>query len=150
MKDVQFINNIQKIIDNVIRQPERMNAHLDLKIKDASMEEKFAEYIFDVKDWALNPYDGVHGGATCAAFDSAMGITAVALTGRFVSTTDLTVSYLKPMTGKQFLFQIEFTQVGRTMARFTGKAIDTETGVLCATAMSSFVLLEMSAKDMLR
>ena len=51
--------------------------------------------LFDVKEWCLNPYNGVHGGAICTLFDTGLGMGAVAITQKMVSTTDISVSFFK-------------------------------------------------------
>ena len=77
-----------------------------------------------------------------------LGMGAVAITQKMVSTTDISVSFLKPMNGKRYIIRAEYTQIGRRMARSVGKAIDAETGVVCATSMASFVLTESRAKGL--
>lgn len=139
MKDSVFAEEIQNIIDGNRQQPERLNARLKLKLEDCSREEKMVTYLYDAEEWGLNPYGGVHGGVICSLFDTGMGIGAVALSGKMVSTADISVSYLKPMNGKHFRFCIEYTNVGKRMIRCMGKAVDAETGVVCASAMASFV-----------
>lgn len=147
MKDKELFDKIQKVIDVNSLQPGRLNEMLGLKIKDCSRKESFAEFIYDVSEWALNPYDGVHGGIICSLFDTTMGIGSVALTERFVTTTDISVSFVKPMTGKQYSIQLQYNHIGKNMARCTGRAIDTETGIVCATAMGSFMLLKNYSFD---
>ncbi len=142
MKDIEFAKEIQTIIQRNRMQPERLNARLNIKLEDCSREEKFVEYSFEAQEWMLNPYGGVHGGIICSIFDTGMGIGAVALSAKMVSTSDISVSYLKPMNGKSFLFRIEYTNVGRRMIRCMAKAADRETGVVCASAMASFVTTE--------
>lgn len=142
MKDAEFANEIQTIIDRNKMQPERLNARLKLQLADCSKAEKTVEYLYNAEAWGLNPYGGVHGGVICSLFDTGMGIGAVALSGKMVSTADISVSYLKPMNGKKFRFCIEYTNVGKRMIRCMGKAVDAETGVVCASAMASFVTTE--------
>ncbi len=144
MKDTEFAKEIQSIIQGNMQQPERLNARLKLRLADCSIGEKGKKvsYLYDAEEWGLNPYGGVHGGVICSLFDTGMGIGAVALSGKMVSTADISVSYLKPMNGKQFRFDIEYTNVGKRMIRCIGKAVDTATGVVCATAMASFVTTE--------
>jgi len=146
VRDIDFAAEMEKIIDNSTLQPERLNAKLDLKLKDCSKEEKFAEFIFDVKEWCLNPYGGVHGGVISAAFDTAMGMGAVGMTKSFVTTTDLSVSFLRAMNGPKYLFRVDFTQVGKRLVRCAGKAIDTQTGEVAAMAMASFMVIDSKPK----
>lgn len=148
MSDENFAKEIEEILAWNKMQPERLNARLNLKLVDCSEAEGFAEFAFDVEEWCLNPYGGVHGGAICSLFDTSMGVGAVALSQKMVSTTDLSVSYLRPMNGKRYLFRCNYTQVGRRMIRCMGEAVDSENGKICATAMASFVLTETKAKGL--
>jgi acyl-coenzyme A thioesterase PaaI-like protein len=75
-----------------------------------------------------------------------MGMGATVMGGYMVTTTDLSVSYLKPMNGKRYIFQGEYTHVGRRMVRCISRAIDAETGVLCATAQISYMLTETKSR----
>jgi uncharacterized protein (TIGR00369 family) len=148
MKDIEFGKEIQEIIDESNRQPGRVNALLDLKLSDCSRDEKFIEYFFDVKDWCLNPYNGVHGGIICSVLDTAMGKGVVAITQKFASTADMSVSFLAPMRASRYLIRCDYTQIGRRMVRVISKAIDANTKVVCATCMASFVLTEARAKGL--
>lgn len=144
MTDVEFTREIEDILVKTRVQEDRLNARLNLQLAGCGCEEEetFAAFAFDVKEWCLNPYGGVHGGAICSLFDTSMGVGAVALSQKMVSTTDITVSYLKPMNGSRYIFRCTYTQVGRRMIRCMGEARDAESGLLCATAMASFVVTE--------
>ena len=146
VKDIEFAVEMEEIIDNSSKQPDRLNAKLNLKLKDCSKEEAYAEFIFDVQEWCRNPYGGVHGGIISAVFDTTMGMGGVGMTKRFVTTTDFSVSFLRPMNGEQYIFRIDYTKIGKTLIRCTGKAIDTATGEVAATAMASFMSLETKPK----
>ena len=148
VKDKELAKEIEEILEDNRQQSERLNCRLNLQLVDCSREEGFVEFAFDVKEWCLNPYNGVHGGAICTLFDTGLGMRAVAITQKMVSTTDISVSFLKPMNGKRYIIRAEYTQIGRRMARSVGKAIDAETGVVCATSMASFVLTESRAKGL--
>lgn len=142
MSEEEFRQNIYDKLAFNKKQPERMNARLGLELLDCSFADKWIELGFDVKEWAKNPYGGVHGGVICTIFDTGMGTGAVALSGKFVTTTDLSVSYLKPMNADRYIVHVDYTHVGRSMIRCTAKALDAYTGALCATGMASFMLLE--------
>ena len=83
----------------------------------------------------------MHGGVICSLFDTATGMGAVALTQKNVTTTDISVSFLKPFSGTQYVFHIDYNNVGRRMVRAIGKAYDRQSGKLCATSMSSFMIV---------
>lgn len=148
LKDTELAKDIEEIIEKNLGQPERINARLNLQLHDCSRQEHFVEFAFDVKEWCLNPYDGIHGGIICSLFDTSMGIGAVALSQYMVSTTDISVSYLRPMNGKRYIFRTEYTHQGRRLYRCMGKAFDAETGALCATAMASFIVTETKVKGL--
>lgn len=148
LKDRELAKEIESILEDNRQQTERLNCRLNLQLLECSTEERFVEFAFDVKEWCLNPYDGVHGGAICTLFDTGLGMGAVAITQKMVSTTDISVSFLKPMNGNRYIIRADYTQVGRRMVRCTGKAIDAETGVVCATSMASFVLTEDRKKGL--
>ena len=146
VKDIEFAMEMEEVIDRSSLQPERLNAKLDLKMKDCSKEEQFAEFIFEVKEWCRNPYGGVHGGIISAVFDTTMGMGAVGMTKQFVTTTDINVSFLRAMNADKYIFRIDYTQVGKRLVRCMGKAIDAETGEVAATAMASFMTLDSKPK----
>lgn len=149
MKDLKFAEEIEEVLAITKAHEHRLNARLNLKIADCGKEdEPFADFVFDVEEWCLNPYGGVHGGAICSLFDTGMGVGAVALSQKMVSTTDISVSYLKPMNGRRYIFHCKYTQIGRRMIRCTGEARDEQTGILCATAMASFVVTENKVRGL--
>lgn len=141
MKDIEFAKEMEEIVGSSALQPERFNYLLGLKLLDCSRTEGFVEYLFEAGEWSRNPSGGVHGGVISSLFDTATGLGAVGLTGMNVTTTDLTVSFLKPFKGTTFIFHIDYTSVGKKMVRGVGKAFDKESGLLCATSMASFMII---------
>ncbi len=148
MDNKTFAAEIEDIIVQNQNQTERYNSRLGLKLLCCDVEQKTVDYIFETGEWCLNPYGGIHGGVICSLFDTGMGIGAVAISQKMVSTADISVSYLKPMTGKRYRFSAEYTHIGKRMIRCMGRAVDAETGQLCATAMASFVTTEAKAKGL--
>ncbi len=141
--DREFAEKIRKIIDFNNAHPARMNASLDLKLTGCSCktEQPYVEYEYTVKEQHTNPYGELHGAIITALHDTGTGIGAVALTGTPVTTTEITVSYLRPVFAKKVRERLEYTIVGNRMIRSIGKLYDAETGKLCSTAMTSFVKL---------
>lgn len=142
MSEEEFRQNIYNKLDFNNLQSERMNARLGFQLKDCSFKDMWIELEFNVQEWAKNPYGGVHGGVICTLFDTGMGTGAVAISGKFVTTTDISVSYLKPMNADKYIIHVDYTHAGKSMIRCTAKALDAYTGVLCATGMASFMILE--------
>lgn len=128
--------------DPLFARPGRLNLMLDLKLREDLMKDRTVVFSFSPKEWALNNYNGVHGGIIASVFDTGMGLSAHAACGKFVTTTDLTVDYLKPMIGKRFTLSVEYTHVGRKLISECGKITDDETGDLCAVCMASFMIIE--------
>lgn len=143
MKDAEYAKDIGARFKANEKYPNRINCLIGIALTDCSREEMYAEFSFvnDNEAW-LNPYGGIHGGIICTLFDTCMGFGAAGLCKGFVSTTDLSVSYLKPMMGTNYKFRIDYTQLGSRMIRCIGKAIDTDSGLLCATAQASFVITQ--------
>ena len=139
MKDLEFAKDFEDVCAYSLQHPQRLNALLDLKLLDGSREEMWAEYEFEAKDWCRNPYGGVHGGIICSIIDTGMGLTCATYSNKYVSTTDLSVSYLKPMMNSQYRIRVELTQAGSRMIRCIAKVSDAESGMLCATGMGSFI-----------
>ena len=139
MKDKKFAEEIEDVFRYATSQKERLNAKLDLKLHDCSRKEMWVEFAFESREWCLNPYGGVHGGIICSIIDTGMGTACASYSGKYVSTTDLTVSYLKPMMGKHYLIHVDLTQAGSRMIRCMAKVSDAESGLLCATGMASFI-----------
>ena len=140
MRDPEFVRDFEAVHNYSAQQPERLNARLNLKLVDCSREELWSKYEFEAKEWCRNPYGGVHGGIIASIIDTSMGFTCAAYSNKYVSTTDLSTSYLKPMIGSRYLIHVELTQTGSRMIRCMAKVTDAETGVICATGMGSFIL----------
>ena len=140
MRDSEFAKDFEDIRAYAQSQPQRLNAMLDLQLLDGSREEMWAEYAFKAEDWCRNPYGGVHGGMIASIIDTGMGFTCATYSNKYVSTTDLSISYLKPMMNVHYKIRVELTQTGSRMIRCIAKVSDAESGMLCATGMGSFIL----------
>ena len=139
MKDLEFAKDFEDIRAYAQQHPQRLNALLDLKLLDCSRDEMWAEYEFEAEEWGRNPYGGVHGGIIASIIDTGMGMTCAAYSNKYISTTDLSVSYLKPMMNIRYKIRVELTQAGSRMIRCLAKVTDAESGMLCATGMGSFI-----------
>ena len=101
----------------------------------------WAEFLYETKEGHLNPYDGVHGGIAASLVDTCAGIGAVALCNKYVTTTDLSVSYLRALNGDRFRIRVEYTHVGGRMISATAWIINEGSGELCVTGMVSYMVL---------
>ena len=89
--------------------------------------------------WEDNGRGEVHGGVISAMMDTTMGINAIALTDGSVSTSDMTISFLRPFRGQSFIVESEAVQVGSRVIRLMAKAFDEETSKCLAMSTGSFM-----------
>ena len=143
MTNEEFKDAITGIIRLNTLQPERLNTQLGLVLADCGMEPApWIEYLYEAKEGHLNPYAGVHGGIVSSLTDTCGGYGSVALCGKFVTTTDLSVSFLRGLFGRRFRIRMDYTHVGGRMISVIGKVFDEDSGELCATSMASYMLLD--------
>lgn len=143
MTTEEFRENLERIMERNRRQPERMNAQLELELLDCSAEKPYsARYLYRPKELFTNPYGGVHGGVVATLADTCSGCMMVALTMKAVSTTDMSVSFLRELKADAFDICVECTHAGRKLASAFVKICDHETGELCATSLTTFIISE--------
>lgn len=116
---------------------------------DIKLEREFHSYDFDeqrishrfkAQPWQHNERGDVHGGIIGSMFDSAIGLTAIFAAGwREATTTDLNVSFLRPLDGNSHaVVHTYIVKNGRNMIRLRGEMICEETGKLVATAQGNW------------
>ena len=143
MTTEEFKNRIEAIFQRNAQQPDRLNAQLGLTLEEGGMDpQPWAVFGYMMKEEHLNPYDGLHGGIVASLIDTCAGIGAVGLCNKYVTTTDLSVSYLRALTGDRFYIRVDFTHVGGRMISAMCKVINLETDELCATGMVSYMVLD--------
>lgn len=120
----------------------QLSALLHLKYRKSSLKEKKAVYSFETADWMRNLYGGLHGGIVCSVFDTGMGCTSAALSGKMVTTTDLTVSFQRALLGEHFLLVVQCTHNGGRLVSSQSRILDEDSGEIMATAMGSFMNLD--------
>lgn len=121
---------------------ERLIGLLEFKVIDCDDEElEWADFLYESKENFLNVYNWVHGGISAAIADSCMGMTVSAASQQPPSTTDLSVSYLRPMQGETFRIHVEIKKLGKQLASAMCEISDGETGDLCVTAMGRYMLM---------
>lgn len=118
-------------------QPGRLNTMLDLRLRDCSRDEQWIEYTFLPKDWCLNQSGGVHGGIVASVLDYGCGVLAYLLSQKMVVTTDLSVSYLRGLTGSEYRVLARANHVGGTIVNCTGQILEPG-GKICATAQITY------------
>ena len=120
--------------------------------KDTSLSNKIAPKViscdfnrhtalirYEKKDWEKNHRGEMHGGAAATMFDVAMGMTISAFAGgENVTTTDISVSYIRPFFGDSFDFEVEVLHIGKMIIRVRAMARDTDTGKEMASAIANY------------
>jgi uncharacterized protein (TIGR00369 family) len=93
----------------------------------------------DVAGQHMNGFGAVHGGVHATLMDSAMAVALIAL-GLRVSTTQMTVNYLGPVTGPRLVCTAQLTHRTRRTALAEARIHDGDTLIALATA--SFHIIE--------
>jgi uncharacterized protein (TIGR00369 family) len=93
----------------------------------------------DVGDELKQNHGVVHGGAIASLIDtaSAFAILAVLQENEKVTTTDLTIHYLRPVTSGRMLGKAKIVRAGRR--RFVVSVEVENNGALAATAITGYV-----------
>ncbi|MEG2203836.1 MAG: PaaI family thioesterase, partial [Oscillospiraceae bacterium] len=121
---------------------ERINRLMAYELVECSWEERSLTLAFPVEWWMLNPFEGMHGGLICTAFDIAFGTLSLTLSGmKQCPTAQLDVSFLQAVgLGDRLLVRVKANHMGRSLGNLTGEAISAKTGKVCATASTVFFL----------
>lgn len=116
-----------------------LNDMIDPQFVDCDPEKKICRVRYKKFKWEDNGRGEVHGGVISAMMDTTMGINAIALTEGSVSTSDMTISFLRPFRGKSFVVESEAVQVGSRVIRLIAKAYDEASGKCLAISTGSFM-----------
>ena len=129
-----------KVIEDFFRDRDTsLSSRLSPEAVSCDYEKHTALIRYRKKDWEKNHRGEMHGGVTATMFDVAMGMTVSAFAGgENVTTTDITVSYIRPFFGESFDFDVEVLNIGKTMIRVRAIARDTETGKEMASAIANY------------
>ena len=123
----------------------RIIADLDLKIIDCDEEKReWADYYYEAQEKYYNPYDGIHGGVACVIADTCMGQTIAAATQTLPSTTDMSISYHRPMNGRAYRIHVELKKTGKQLVSTGCEVFDYDTGKLCVSLMAKYIFVKKS------
>lgn len=95
---------------------------------------------FAITPAVLNPNEGVHGGAVAALADSTAAHAVRSVLGdvkAVIFTVELSLTFLRPLTGSRVKAEGEALRVGRRLA-FAEVHVHDDVGQLCATAKVTF------------
>jgi uncharacterized protein (TIGR00369 family) len=84
----------------------------------------------------------VHGGAVASLIDTAMAFAIIPLLGpkERVTTVDLTISYLRPVTGGRMRASANVIRDGRRLVVVSAEVFDSRQ-IITATALSTYIRL---------
>ena len=143
---MEYSTSFKENAENVIKRnfesdllKERLNAKLGLKVLDCDEENHtWMDFLFEPEELHLNQYDGIHGGITCSVLDACCGIAVWADKKTLPSTTDMSVSFIKPMPRGKYRIHVDLTSKGNRLAGGVGTIINMETEEVCATGMMKY------------
>ena len=117
-----------------------INDYITFELVEASHEEGSITLLFPIDPWMKNIRGVLHGGILCSLFDTACGITSIAMCGdRYTPTANLDVNFLRSLNiGEHALIKTKVTHLGRLLVNVTAEASCKETGRLCGTASATF------------
>ena len=137
------VEALLKYMSSSERVSKRMNGSLGLSVLGVSEDTLSTDFGYEAKECHLNPYDGVHGGVACTLLDTCGGTCVLADACKLPTTTDLSTSFIRPMSGHSFRIHIEFQLRGHHLYGVTGSIYDMETGRLCVSSMMKYMLTDM-------
>jgi uncharacterized protein (TIGR00369 family) len=113
-----------------------------LGIEAESIEPGHAVLSMKVRDDLLRNGGIAHGGAIAALIDSAMAFATMPLLSENerTSTVDLTIHYLRPLTGGTARASARVVRAGRRIVTVSAELFDSQ-GKLAATALSTYLRL---------
>ena len=126
---------IQKAVDSV------PYAHL-LGIELDDIGKGAATLGLDVRDELTQNHGVVHGGAIASLIDTAMAFSIITLLAprEKVTTVDLTVSYLRPLTKGRVTAKARVVRAGRRLFAVSAEVF-ADDGSLASTALSTYIKL---------
>ncbi len=134
-----YEEKIREIITNIRRSGGMLSDMLAPEYMNCDPEKQTSVIRYKRFKWEENGRGELHGGVISAMMDTSMGITAAAFIEHDVSTSDMSVSFIRPFTGRYFLISSEVVHIGRRMIRLNARAYDEATGKLLATATTNFM-----------
>lgn len=125
----------QKAVDSV------PYAHL-LGIELDEVSNGTAKLGFDIRKELTQNHGVVHGGAIASLIDSATAFAIISLLApkEKVTTVDLTISYLRPLTKGRVTAVAKVVRAGRRLFVVSAEVLDSD-GKLAATALSTYIKL---------
>ena len=116
---------------------------IELEYLDSGIYEDghiWIDYAIDTRHRHMNVYEILHGGVAATLFDDCIGIAgSVARGEQYVTTSSMSLEYVRAMKGKRFRLHTEITHVGGHMVTGHGELYD-EKERLCVSCMASYTI----------
>lgn len=146
LEEMSYEKRIESLLNYMStseRVKKRMNGSLGLTLLGTSNDGLYTDFLYEAKECHLNPYGGVHGGVACTILDTCGGTCVLADSCKLPTTTDLTTSFIRPMSAHSFRIRIEFQLKGHHLYGVTGSIYDEKTGQLNVSSMIKYMLTDM-------
>lgn len=113
-----------------------------LGIEVESVEPGHAVLAMPIRDDLKQNHGIAHGGSIAAVIDSAMALAIMPLLGENEKTTtvDLTIHYMRPLTGGTARVSARVVRAGRRIITVSAELFDDQ-GKLASTAISTYLRL---------
>ena len=146
----QMEENIWKVIRMRQAQVGRMNQLLQTEFVSCNAKDQTLKLRFPTQYWQMNPAGHLHGGASAAIMDVAMGALAhIYSQGYFCITTDMSIHYLRPVScGDYLITESKAELLGRRVMSFTARGILEKNGKTAFTASATYMVTEEKATEL--
>ena len=143
MTEKQIIARFQEVQEvSRKRLKNRIQGTIDVTCTRVTMTPNYGfDLVYRPGDIHRNTYDDVHGGIISMMADTMMGYGAAALIGHYVTTTDLSVSFLARMSGDEIDMHIDYNHIGKRLLNASCRFTDPESGKVLAVANGTFYIL---------
>lgn len=131
--DSAHVERLSQALDSV---PFAKFLGIELEEIDAGV----ATLSFEIKPELKQNHGVVHGGAIASLIDSATAFAIISLlpTDEHATTVDLTISYLRPLTGGRAKAVARVIRSGKRLIVVSAELFD-DGGTLAATALSTYI-----------
>lgn len=143
MTEKQIIARFQEVEDvSRKRLKDRIQGTIDVTCTHVALAPNYSiDLIYRPVEMHRNTYNDVHGGIISMMADTMMGYGAAAILGRYVTTTDLSVSFLTRMSGDEIRMHIDYNHIGKRLLNASCTFADPESGKVLAVANGTFYIL---------
>ena len=143
LKQENMQDDLLEIMAYIQKEPNRTNYLMKPSLAGCNEAEQTITIEFPVQEWQLNPSSMMHGGMIATAFDEALGIMAVYLSGgKRIVSVNLSLNFQKPVPmGESILIEAKATSSGKRLITVSGECRLKDGGLLTNTAIGTFAII---------